>query len=62
MTLYRAGSDKELADYTAFGIFQTGQNTLEGKQFFHTETAVLQFAGEANKIGYRPPYTPIFVI
>ncbi len=62
MILYRAGSDEELADYTISGIFQTGPNTLEGKQFFRTEMAVLEFAGEANRIGYEPPYTTIFSI
>ena len=62
MILYRAGSDEELANYNSYGIFQTGPNTLEGKQFFRTEMAVLEFAGEANRIGYEPPYTTIFSI
>jgi uncharacterized protein (AIM24 family) len=62
MNLYRAGSNEELADFATSGIFRTGPNTLEGKQFFRTEFSVREFAGEANRIGYEPPYTTIFSI
>jgi hypothetical protein len=62
MTLYRAGSNEELFDFASSGVFQTGPNTLEGKQFLRTDLAVREFAGEANRIGYEPPYTTVFAI
>jgi hypothetical protein len=61
MTLYRAGYNEELFDFASSGVFQTGPNTLEGKQFFRTDLAVREFAGEANRIGYEPLIQPFLL-
>lgn len=54
--LYRAVSKAEKTDYEYSGIFRTGKNTLEAKQFFQSEPAVLEFALEALSCGYIPAY------
>jgi len=40
ITLFRAVSRQEKEDYDEHGIFLTGKNTLEAKQFFKTRVAV----------------------
>lgn len=47
ITLYRAVSQKEKDDYDIQKCFKTGKNTLEGKQFFRSPSAVKDFVNNA---------------
>jgi hypothetical protein len=60
--LYRAISRAEKIDYDTYDQLRTARNTLEGKQFFKSEIAVLEFASNANFRKYKPPYTFILRI
>lgn len=62
MTLYRAISNAENIDFRKDYQFRTARNTLEGKQFFKSEAAVREFASEALKRNYQPPYTSFLII
>jgi len=62
MTLYRAVSTDEYRDFKVDRNFRTAKNTLEAKQFFKSERAVLEFVKVAIKRAYRPPYKYILFI
>ena len=62
MILYRAVSTSEFKDFKNDEKFRTAENTLEAKQFFRTEKAVLEFVRIAIKRSYRPPYKFILII
>jgi hypothetical protein len=57
MDLYRAVSGREYNDWRSSGLFQTAENTIEGKQFFRSENGVKEFVREARRQNYIPPYT-----
>ena len=61
-TLFRAISQLEKDDYDANGIFKTGRNTLDGKQFFRSRTAVLSFVNNALEQDYDPPYAYLLIV
>lgn len=62
MKLYRAVSAAEYKDFKTDQNFRTADNTIEGKQFFKSQNAVLEFVEAAVKRGYRPPYKHILII
>jgi hypothetical protein len=59
---YRAVSAKERLDYKRSRLFRTSKNTLEAKQFFKSETGVLEFILESKKAGFLPPYKYLYHI
>jgi hypothetical protein len=62
MILFRAVSTDEYKDFKIHGNFRTAKNTLEAKQFFKREKAVLEFVNVAVKRSYRPPYKYVLII
>jgi len=56
ITLYRAISNAEKADFDKDQQFRTGRNTLEVKQFFQTIEAIEDYLKEAKKKRFDPPY------
>lgn len=62
MTLYRAVSEAERADYYDSRLFRTAANTLEGKQFFFSDEAVTRFVASSQIQTFDPPYMFIFNI
>jgi hypothetical protein len=56
ITLYRAISRAEKADFDKDQQFRTGINTLEVKQFFQTEEAVEDYLKEVVRKKFDPPY------
>ncbi len=62
MLLYRAVSADEYKDYVVDEIFRLGDNTLEAKQFFKSETAVLEYVRATVKRSFKPPYKYILTI
>jgi len=62
MILFRAVSAEEYKDFIIDLNFRTAENTLEAKQFFKSEKAVLEFVKIAHKRSYRPPYKHILTI
>ena len=62
ITLYRAVSQYEKDDFDIDGIFRTGENTLEVKQFFGSRTAVDQYVQNSVKQNYTPPYRYLLII
>jgi len=57
MILYRAISDAEKEDLRIYQKFRTQINTLEAKQFFCSETAMLEYIQAASIRQFMPPYT-----
>jgi hypothetical protein len=57
MILYRAISDAEKKDLGIDQKFRTQLNTLEAKQFFCSETAVLEYIQASSIRQFIPPYT-----
>jgi hypothetical protein len=62
MILYRAVSADEYKDYMLDETFRLGDNTLEAKQFFKSETAVLEYVRATVKRSFKPPYKHILTI
>jgi hypothetical protein len=62
MILYRAVSAEEYKDYMVDETFRLGNNTLEAKQFFKSETAVLEYVRSTVKRSFKPPYKYILTI
>jgi hypothetical protein len=60
--LYRAISQAEKDDYDQQQRLLTGQNTLEGKQFFKSLTAVKQFVANSVLQDFDPPYVHLLTI
>lgn len=56
MKLYRAVSAAEYKDFKTDQNFRTAENTIEGKQFFKSQNAVLEYVEAAVKRGYAPPH------
>ncbi len=62
ITLYRAISRLEKQDFDSDGIFRTGQNTLEAKQFFKSRDAINEFVSNSILQQYDPPYEYLLII
>jgi len=62
MVLYRAVSTAEKDDIQTHNHFRTQINTLEAKQFFSTETAVLEYIVASIKRSFIPPYTYLLTV
>ncbi len=62
MVLYRAVSTAEKDDIQIHKQFRTQINTLEAKQFFCTELAVLEYLAFAIACQFIPPYTYILSV
>ena len=58
--LYRAVSNAEYKDWENTNEFRTAKNTLEAKQFFKTEVAVMDFIYQSNTTDLSSPY--LFII
>jgi hypothetical protein len=62
LKLYRAVSAAEYKDFKTDQNFRTAENTIEGKQFFKSLNAVLEFVEASVNRGYRPPYKCVITI
>lgn len=62
MKLYRAISLKERLDYKKCNQFRTARDTLEAKQFFKSETGVLEFIKDSQTANFSPPYEYLYCI
>jgi hypothetical protein len=60
MRIYRTVSRVEMDDFRKHRLFRTARNTLEAKQFFKSETGVLDFIRESRRGHFYPPYEYIF--
>jgi len=62
MILYRAVSADEYKDHIVDEKFRLGDNTLEAKQFFKSETAVMEYVRATVRRSFKPPYRHILTI
>lgn len=62
MVLYRAVSTTEKDDIQTHNHFRTQINTLEAKQFFSSEIAVVEYVIASIKRCFIPPYTHILSV
>ena len=62
MVLYRAVSTAEKEDIQTHKHFRTQINTLEAKQFFSSESAVVEYVIASFKRRFIPPYTHILSV
>lgn len=62
MVLYRAVSTAEKDDIETLKYFRTQINTLEAKQFFSSETGVVEYVIASVKRRFIPPYTHILSV
>jgi hypothetical protein len=56
MLLFRAMSMAEFREYRGSGLLQIAGQTLEAKQFFRSEAAVMDFVKRADVQGFIPRY------
>ncbi len=62
ITLFRTVSTAEWNDFKKDNSFRTSRNTLEGKQFFKSEEAVLEYIRDTRLRHYSPEYTYVLKV